>query len=574
MGKSSFLTHDRPGHDELLFLPLGGCNEIGMNLNLFGHRGKWLMVDYGISFGGDTLPGIDVIMADPDFIENHQKDIVGLVLTHAHEDHLGAIPYIWGDIDCPIYATPFTASFLQAKMRESQFAGKLNLHIMPLNSRFEIGPFDLEYVALTHSIPEPNGLMIRTKAGNIFHTGDWKIDPDPIVGDKIDEHKLQALRKEGVRAMLCDSTNALTSGHSISEGEVAKGLNQVIAGCKGKVAVACFASNIARMRSIIEAAHASKRKVALVGRSLWRMQEVARTHHYLDGVPPFLNEHEVDDYPDDEILLICTGSQGEPRSALTRIARGDHVIKLGRTDTVIFSSRDIPGNELAIARVQNDLARLQVEIITADEYVIHASGHPCRDELVEMYGLIRPEILVPVHGEPRHLIAQAKLGKDCQIPHQMVPENGALIDLGGTGKPKQIDLVYSGRLGLSGEDLLPLDHDSIRHRRQLSQNGIVFVSLCFKSKTRLAHAPKISVIGLVEPLKEERTALIDDIDEVVEFTDGKTRHKKAKPTSNHLMVNEAHLDIEERVRRCVRRFFTHLTGKRPIVIIHSLYQHG
>lgn len=585
--KSSHLTSNSPSKDELLFLPLGGCNEIGMNLNLYGHKGKWIIVDFGVSFGGDSLPGVDVIMADPSFVEDHLEDVLAIVLTHAHEDHLGAIPYLWEDLKLPVYATPFTAAFLRKKLHETNFAAEVPIHTIGLNERFEVGPFDLEYIALTHSIPEPNALFIRTDAGNIFHTGDWKLDPDPIVGEPIDLKKIAAIKQEGVRAMMCDSTNALSAGHSESEGKIAEALKQVIAQQKGKLAVGCFASNIARLRSIVEAGLACGRKPALIGRSLWRMQETARETGYLEGIPSFLSEAEIKDYPADKVILICTGSQGEPRAALARIARGDHSIKLSKNDTVLFSSRDIPGNELAIGRLQNGFAQLGVEVITASEFPIHASGHPCRDELVEMYDLIRPEILIPVHGEPRHLIAQAKLAQECQIPYQFVPENGVILDLAGTEAPKQIDEAFSGRLGLSGDDLLPLDHESIRNRRKLSEAGVVMITLQLKKHQQLADIPNISVVGLPEPTMDERKTLVALIYDLAESAPSAASKKQGKRAQRHVedkrsprkstrsnhhaaMETEQGLALGERVRRAVRRHFSSLNGMRPIVIVHEV----
>ena len=575
MVKSTYLKNGKPGAQELLFLTLGGCNEIGMNLYVYGHDGKWVIVDCGVSFGGDTNPGVDVIMADPDFIEQHREDLLGIILTHAHEDHLGAIPYLWEDLRCPIYATAFTAGFLKKKLQESSISNQVPIHIVAPDSEVSLGAFAFEFICLTHSIPEPNGLMIRTKAGNLFHTGDWKIDPDPVIGAAIDQERLSQFREEGIRAMLCDSTNVLSSGHSESEGTVAKGLEEVIAKINGKVAVGCFASNIARLHTIAKVAKKQGRKVALVGRSMWRMQENARENGYLSDIPPFLKEDEINRYPDHELLLVCTGSQGEPRAALMRIAHKDHPsVKLHEGDVVIFSSREIPGNEVAIGRLQNAFARLGVQIITAEDAPIHATGHPCRDELVQMYDWIRPEILVPIHGEARHLIAQAKLAKECQIPYQYVPENGQLIDLAGDKNATLIDEVFSGRLGLSGDDLLPMDHDSIRNRRKIAQEGCVFISFNRDKKRRIDGVPACSVVGLPELDFKAKHALNNRIYALTEGegTDRKGASKKRnqRKSRNPVTENEQHLPLEERIRRETRRFFREYCGKRPIVVVHEL----
>ena len=384
---------DRPGSDELLFLPLGGCGEIGMNLNLYGHDGKWLMIDLGITFGNEMTPGIDVIMPDPGFIVEHRADLLGLVLTHAHEDHIGAVPYLWPRLRCPIYATAFTAAVLRRKLAEANLLGEARITEIPMSGRFGLGPFEIELISITHSIPEPNAVVLRTKLGNILHTGDWKLDPDPVVGPITDEAALRQLGGEGVLAMVCDSTNVLVDGRSGSEAEVRQSMDELIGRYRHRVAVACFASNVARIESVTRAGLAHGRHVGLVGRSLRRMVEAARETGYLGDLPDFVEEEDIGHLPRDRVLMICTGSQGEPRSALARIARDEHPdVGLEPGDAVIFSSRIIPGNEHAIGELHNALIRQGIEVVTEKDHFVHVSGHPARDELAEMYRWVKPAV--------------------------------------------------------------------------------------------------------------------------------------------------------------------------------------
>ena len=455
----------------LLFVALGGANEIGMNLSLYGVGGKWLILDCGVTFGDDTQPGLDVVMPDPAFITERRDQLLGIVATHAHEDHIGAIPYLWSQLGCPVWATPFTASVLRAKLTEVGLADKVRINVVPMSGRFTIGPFELELVTLTHSIPEPNAVVLRTAAGTVFHTGDWKLDPDPLIGEPVDEDALRCLGDEGVLAMICDSTNALRPGSSGSEADLRRSLTELIGRYDARVAVACFASNVARLETIAHAAAVHGRDVALVGRSLWRIDKAARENGYLSDVPRFLTEDEAAFVPRDRILMICTGSQGEPRSALARIARDDHPnVDLEPGDVVIFSSRIIPGNEKAIGRLQNALARLGVDIVTELDHFVHVSGHPARDELVRMYQMIRPRIAIPVHGEARHLIANAQLAGECQVPQSLVIENGDLVKLGRSGAAI-VDEVSVGRLASDGKALLPLSGRALNERRRVVFNG-------------------------------------------------------------------------------------------------------
>ncbi|HEX3535511.1 MAG TPA: ribonuclease J, partial [Stellaceae bacterium] len=485
--------------DGLFFLPLGGSGEIGMNLNLYGYRGEWLILDCGVTFGEEEhQPGVDVIMADPAFIAERRGRLLGIVATHAHEDHIGAIPYLWPQLQCPVWATPFTASLLRAKLIEAGLAEKVRINIVPMSGRFAIGPFDLELVTLTHSIPEPNGVVIRTPVGTVLHTGDWKLDPDPLIGSPTDEARLRAVGDEGVLAIVCDSTNALRPGSSRSEGELRESLTDLIGQYEGRVAVACFASNVARLTTIAAAARAHDRDVALIGRSLWRMEKAARENGYLDHVPRFLTEDEAGYLPRDKICLICTGSQGEPRAALARIARDDHPnIVLDEGDVVIFSSKIIPGNEKAISRLHNALVRLGVEVVTEEDHFVHVSGHPSRDELTRMYQMIRPRVAIPVHGEARHLLGHAELARQCQVQTALVIENGDMVRLDRAGGAV-VDEVSVGRIGSDGKSLLPLRGTVLRERQRAGNNGAIVASIVLDGRGRPVASPQITLIGLAE----------------------------------------------------------------------------
>ncbi|OJW53310.1 MAG: MBL fold hydrolase [Alphaproteobacteria bacterium 41-28] len=481
--------------NKLYFLPLGGSGEIGMNLNLYHTRGKWLMVDLGVTF--DQTPGIEVLMPDTQFIEEHAQNLVGIVLTHAHEDHIGAVPHLWSRLQCPIFATPFTASLVRHKLQEAGLQAPI--HEIPLSGGVDIGPFTVDFIQITHSIPEPNVLAIRTGAGTVVHTGDWKIDPDPLIGKPTDISALKKLGDEGILALVCDSTNVFVPGHSGSEKPIRKNLIDLVAKFPGRrVLIACFASNVARVASCAEAGIANGRTVGLVGRSLHRMDEVARQLNYFKDYAPFLNHHDSGFLERDKMLLICTGSQGEQRAALLRIAKDeDRHIFLEEGDVVIFSSRQIPGNEMAISNLQNLLVRKGIQVITANDEDIHVSGHPCRDELVQMYSWIRPQIVVPVHGEDHHILEQAKLALANNVPHIITPRNGDLIALTKKG-PKLIDQVPSGRLALDGRKLIPYKGAVMHDRHRLMSTGHALVTLILKEEGSFKHPPSILLVGVTE----------------------------------------------------------------------------
>ncbi len=544
-----------PGKDELLFLPLGGAGEIGMNLSLYGHAGKWLMIDLGITFGDERTPGVDILMPDPAFIVAQRDNLVGLMLTHAHEDHLGAVPYLWTQLQCPIYATPFTAAVLRRKLREAGLADQVPIEVVEMSGRFAIGPFEIELVTLTHSIPEPNAVVVRTPLGTVLHTGDWKFDPEPLVGPVSDEAALRRLGEEGVLAMIGDSTNALVDGESGSEAAVRHSLAELIGRYRTRIAVACFASNVARLETIAKVAAAHDRQVALVGRSLWRIVEAARETGYLTDLPAFVTEHDIGYLPRDKVLMICTGSQGERRSALARIARRDHPnVSLEPGDVVVFSSRRIPGNERAIGEMQNDLIRLGAEVVTDADHFVHVSGHPARDELAAMYQMVRPRIAVPVHGEARHLAAHARLAEDCQVGQTVVPDNGSVIRL-APGPAEVVAEVQAGRLGLDGNNLIRLDAGRLKIRHRMVFNGAAVATLVLDGQGRFAGAPQVSVQGVFE--SEDAAAEAAVIAAVRDAVEGLP-----------LGLRRDDGTVKEAARVALRRALHASHGKKPVTQVH------
>lgn len=550
-------TH--PTADDLLFLPLGGSGEIGMNLNLYGHNGKWLMVDCGVTFN-DRL-GVEVIMPDVSFIEKQAKNLAGLVLTHAHEDHIGAVAYLWRKLKCPLYATPFTATLLRQKLKEGGLLDKAPLHVIPLGGSIQIADFSVEFVTLTHSIPEPNALLIKTPLGSIFHTGDWKIDPQPLVGEKTDEKQLKAIGDEGVLAMVCDSTNVFTKGESGSEGDVRTHLEELFSKqSKGRLVVGCFASNIARVETIIKAAQKCNRQVALVGLSLQRMFKAAKEQGYMPDIDSPIDVDVAMKMPREKVVLISTGSQGEFKAGLTKISHDVHpYVKLDAGDVVIFSSRVIPGNEKSISALQNRLVLKDIEIITANEHDIHVSGHPARDELKTMYSWIRPEILVPVHGEARHMREQARLGLSCGIKTAVPGQNGVVLQL-AKAKGSFVAEVDFGRLGLDGKRLVPMNHPLLKERNKLSQDGALFLSLTFKKSGQPTGAYDLTLLGLNLDQAEKEM-----IEEAVESTlDDIFNENSFKNPAENLPK------IQETIRIAVRRTVTLKLDKKPLTVVHCL----
>lgn len=553
------MTKIKTKSDELVFLPLGGSNEIGMNLNAygFGPEGdkKWIVVDVGVTFAGEEgIPGVDLILPDPEFLETNKDDILAIVLTHAHEDHIGAMGWLWPRFPAPVYATPFTAHLLRDKLRERGIERKVPLHEVPLKHRFQIGPFDIEYVTLTHSIAEPNGLAIHTPLGTVMHTGDWKIDIDPLIGEQTDSARIRQIGDDGVLAMICDSTNVFSEGEAGSEAGVRDGLFEAIAEQKGKVAVACFASNVARILSTVEAATAAGRSVSLIGRSMLRITGAAKAVGLLQDAT-FIEPEMARHLPDDKVLYLCTGSQGEPRAALARIAEGSHpFVTLGRGDTCLFSSREIPGNERAILELQNKLAMRGVNIITGKDRHIHVSGHPCRDELRAMYEMVRPQIAIPTHGEQRHLMEHAKFALSLQVPEALAVKNGDMIRL-APGPAAVIDEVPNGRLLVDGDAIIASDSETIRDRIRLGEHGYVMVSIAIDAKGRIKAGPDVRARGLSERNGSPAEGRLEQLADAAEEA-----FNRLKPDQR--MDEET---AEGFVMRAVRKACDRIFGKRPIV---------
>jgi ribonuclease J len=545
------LAHKQSDDDnELVLLPLGGAGEIGMNFNAYGFgpddERKWLIVDCGVLFGREGgTPGVDLIVPDIEFLAQRRDDVVGIVATHAHEDHIGAIALLWPMLKCPIYATPFTAKLIEGKLEEAELTGRAKLKIVPPHGKLSLGPFEIELVSLTHSIPEPNAIAIRTPLGTVIHTGDWKIDPDPVIGKKTDVNRLKQLGDEGVLALVCDSTNALVNGRSGSEGDVKKGLSNLIGTLKGRIAVTAFASNVARLDTIARAAKAHKRHVVLVGRAMHKIVQAAKDTGYLEDFPPTVDFEDADDLPAHKVLYLCTGSQGESRAALPRIASGEHVVKLGPGDTVIFSSRVIPGNELPIFELHNKLAAIGVEVLSTEDHFVHVSGHPCRDELTEMYALVRPKIAVPVHGELRHLHAHAALAKSLGVPQVVNIENGQMLKL-APGRAAVIDETPSGRVHLDGQVLVSEGLGLARARRSLSFAGMIAITLVLDEKNRVVADPGIIMEGIPEPVHDAVRAGVEA---------ALKRHNPKKDDEG---------DLREKVRRAARGSAEDAWGKKPI----------
>lgn len=552
--------------DELVFLPLGGCEEIGMNLNAYGygpaHNRRWILADIGVTFGDDTMPGIDLICADPEFLVDEEIDAI--FLTHAHEDHIGATGLLYRRLQtrAPMYATPFTAELVRAKLIEHGLDPAKVLNTIELGSTVQAGDFEVRYVTLTHSIPEPNALAIKSPLGTLLHTGDWKIDPDPQIGATTDVEGLSKLGDDGVLAMVCDSTNVFVDGEAGSEATVRGAIETVIAAQQGRVAVTTFASNVARVKSVVEAAAACGRSVCLVGRSMHKVTDAAKAVGMLQDVAEFVSEEEAGFLPPENILYLCTGSQGEARAALSRIARNDHRnVSLSEGDTVIFSSRVIPGNEKGIFALMNQLADAGIRVITdrmTDE-PIHVSGHPCRDELARMYGWVRPRISVPVHGERRHTLEHARYALDLQVPLAVAPRNGELVRL-APGDPEIIDVVPAGRLILDGDKLVPEGSGALTERIRLSEFGYLHVSVAIDGDGSVIDGPLVSARGLAEADGRLADESLDTLDEAAEAALSRV---KARDMDDDDAVERA-------IGRGIKKAAEKLFGRRPLIDVTVL----
>ncbi len=539
---------------DLAFLPLGGTGEIGMNLNLYRLGDTWLAIDCGIGFSGNDTPEAEILVPDPSFIVERRNKLAGLVITHAHEDHIGAVAHVWPMLQCPVYLTPFAAAVLRRKLAEARITD-VPIHVIQPGARFDVGPFDIEFVPVTHSVPEAQSMVMRTPSGIVVHTGDWKFDPDPLVGPATDLDRLAEIGREGVLALVCDSTNVMKPGPSRSESEVRRSMTELVASLKGRIAVTCFASNVARVETIAMAAQAAGRTVVLVGRSLRNLDTAARDCGYLSGVLPFLTEQDVNDVPDDQILLIITGSQGEPRSALSRIAMDTHPnIALGEGDTVIYSSRMIPGNERAIMAVQDNLSRRGVRVITDREHFVHVSGHATGGDVQKMYELLKPQHVVPVHGEWRHLTAQAALAQEMGIAPVLL-EDGDILRL-SPGKLEVVDTAPTGRLALDGNRLLPMNGGVLAARRKMLFNGMVIGSFAVDEEGFVIGEPKVSAPGLLDP---------DDLESV--------RVREEFANALDIIPDELRGDdvsFREAAKTALRRALGRKLQKRPLVDVHVL----
>ncbi len=545
---------------ELLFCPLGGSGEIGANMNLYSYseeqNQKWIIVDMGVTFADDSIPGIDLIYADPGFIVEKKDDLLGIVLTHAHEDHIGAVVHIWPKLNCKIYATPFTAALIVEKFKEKKIDISEKLKIVKLNGQIKLGPFEIDFITLTHSILEPNGLCITTPAGIVLHTGDWKIDSNPLIGNNIDEKKLKEIGSRGVTAMICDSTNVFNEGRAGSEQDVRESLLKIIDTKKKKVIVTSFASNVARMESIFYCANKTGRNISLVGRSMHRIYKAAKKCGYLNNLIEPVDPRDAKKIQRDKIIYLCTGTQGEPMGAMNRIVNGIHPdVYLESGDTIIFSSKIIPGNEKKLYKLQNTITKNNVEIITEENAFVHVSGHPNRDDLKDMYNWVKPKCIIPVHGEHRHMKEHVSFAKKMQIPETLLIENGDIVKLSKEKSPKIIDKAPTGKIFLDGNIAVNEDSPSIKERKNLSLNGYLEVTLIITNNGKLKK-PVISYKGI--PEDEIYEAFIFEIEDEI-ITICKTFSFQNKSQEKNLIEV-----LKQNCKKIVRK----RTGKKPYTNIN------
>mgnify|MGYP001453723311 CR=1 FL=1 len=546
--------------EELLFCPLGGSGEIGMNLNLYAYgkpeNQKWIIVDVGVTFADDSVPGIDLIYPDPGFIVEKKDDVLGIILTHAHEDHIGAIAHIWPKLKCNIYATPFTAVLVREKFKEKKIDVGSNLKIVELNGSLNLDPFNIEFVTLTHSILEPNGLKISTPLGTVLHTGDWKCDPNPLIGNRIDEDKLKQIGEQGVLAMICDSTNVFSMGRSGSELDVRKNMLNIVERLKKRIIVTSFASNVARMESVFFCAEKTGRHISLVGRSMHRIFKAARECGYLKDVIEPIDPRDAKKIAREKIIYLCTGSQGEPMGAMMRIANYVHPdVLVERGDSVIFSSKIIPGNEKKLYKLHNQLVREGIEVISEENEFIHVSGHPNREDLKDMYNWVKPRSIIPVHGEHRHMIEHVKFAKEMQIPYTVRVENGDIVKLSPGDKPEVFDKAPSGRLFVDGNIAVEEDSKSIKERRNISTNGILDVTILITPKGNIHNKPIVNYSGLPIDNDEDYQYELENIIE--------------KITKTFSLNNQKQKDnIIDAIKISCRKITKEITGKKPLTNIN------
>jgi ribonuclease J len=543
--------------NEIIFSPIGGVGQIGMNFYLYGSQGKWIIVDLGITFGNsEETPGIDIILPNPEFVKKNKKNLLGIIITHAHMDHIGAVGYLWPQLQCPVYATPFAAAVLKRNLKELKIKPKF-LRTISLDSNIKLGPFEIDVISTTHSIPEPNALGIKTKFGNILHTGDWKIDPKPLVGRDFNQEKIKSFGDKGVLAIVSDSTNSNVEGHSGSEEKLRESLVKIIKKTSRRIAITSFSSNLARLETFAHVANESGRVAALCGRSLWTMYKAALDTGYLKKIKPFLDEKEVMAYPRDQVLLICTGSQGEPRAALSRIANDIHQnIFLEPGDTVIFSSKVIPGNERAITKVQNELKERNVNVITESEEFVHVSGHPHIEELKKMYNWIKPEIVIPVHGEYHHLKSNVEIAKKCGVKKGLILKNGLLLKV-APGEPKLLGSIPSGRLMLDGKKIIPINEEAIKNRKKMLYNGTILISLAISKNNKIISKPAISSKGFFndENIKNFEKSFISNF------------HNFVKELKNN---QSTEMLLKEKITSFSQKFFRKALDMKPIIQIHII----
>jgi len=546
--------------EELLFCPLGGSGEIGMNMNLYSYgkedNQKWIIIDMGVTFADDSIPGVDLIMPDPGFIIDKKEDLLGIVLTHAHEDHIGAVAHIWPNLKCKLYATPFTAALITEKFKEKKIDISPFLIIVPLNSKIKLGSFEIDFITLTHSILEPNGLSIKTPLGTILHTGDWKIDPNPLIGNKIDEEKLKKIGQNGVTAMICDSTNIFSPGRAGSESDVRDSLLRIMELKNKRILVTSFASNVARMESIFFCAKKTGRSICLVGRSMHRIFKVARKCGYLKGLIEPLEPRDAKKVAKNKILYLATGSQGEPMGAMNRIVNGSHPdVFLESGDCVIFSSKIIPGNEKKLYNLQNQIVKNNIEIISEENAFVHVSGHPNRDDLKDMYNWVKPRCVIPVHGEHRHMKEHIGFAKEMQVPQSLLIENGDIIKILPGDIPQIVDKAPSGRLYLDGSVNVEIDSQSIKDRKNLSINGYLEITLLASNNGKIKK-PIISFKGI--PEKKDKEPFIFDLEDEI-FNICKTFSLENKNQQKNLI---------ETIKHNCRRIVREKTGKKPFTNIN------
>ena len=546
--------------EELLFCPLGGSGEIGMNMNLFSYgkpeAQKWIIVDIGVTFADDSIPGIDLIYPDPGFIIDKKKDLLGIVLTHAHEDHIGAIAHIWPQLKCKMYATPFTAALIKEKFKEKKIDIGKNLKIVDLNENIKLGPFKIEFITLTHSILEPNGLLIETPAGIVLHTGDWKVDPNPLIGNKIDQTKLKEIGNKGVLAMICDSTNVLNHGRAGSEADVRTNLLKLMSNLKKRIIVTSFASNVARMETIFYCAEKTKRQISLVGRSMHRIYKAAKQCGYLKNVISPIDAREAKKISREKIVYLCTGSQGEPMGAMMRIINYTHPdVFIEKEDTVIFSSKIIPGNEKKLYKLHNQLIKNQIDVISEETDFVHVSGHPNREDLRDMYNWVKPKSVIPVHGEHRHMAEHISFAKEMQVPYPVQVENGDIVKLFPGQKPEVFDKAPVGRLYVDGIISVNEDSRSIRERKNLANNGYLEVTILINGKGKLFKKPLLSFKGL--PIEEAQDFFYDLEDEIENISRTFSLNNK-KQESN----------LIEALKISCRKIVKEKTGKKPYTNIN------